>query len=293
MEEEQIDYSQINNQTESIEPFKVYVRIRPLQEEKEFKTDYHHLVLKRSILNIIKVNKSQDQITVLNPCSQVQESRREKVFNFQNIFTEKSKNTEISHKIVPSLIDNTINGFNSTIITYGVTGSGKTHTMFGSLFNQYEEKGICIYAVELLFEKLIQTKENFKIKASYLEIYNENVIDLLKDKCPKPGAYFAENLLIIEDPVKGILVPGLNEYNIESLDDLKKLINIGNSKRTMAPTDKNQFSSRSHAILQITINQYKTESTTNEVINTCSKLLLVDLAGWNRKRNKSSRRTKH
>jgi len=135
--------------------------------------------------------------------------------------------------------------------------------------------GICVYAVDYLFSKIdaIQDK-NFHIKISYLEIYNEQVIDLLVEKS-------SSNLMIVEDIQKGILVPDLTEYDVKSSRELISLIIKGNSKRTMAPTGENQFSSRSHAILQIVIEQKTKIRDLKEEILT-SKFLLVDLAGSER-----------
>jgi len=79
------------------------------------------------------------------------------------------------------------------------------------------------------------------MKVSYLEIYNEQVRDLLSDKC--------SNLMIVEDPVKGVIVPDINEFLVCSAEELASLIYAGNLRRTMAPTLANLVSSRSHAIL--------------------------------------------
>lgn len=115
-------------------------------------------------------------------------------------------------------------------MAYGVTGTGKTHTMFGDIYNQLNfEKGICIYGVDNLFEIINNSmNKDFKIKINYLEIYNEQVIDLLVDK--------SDNLMIIEDPVKGITVPELTEYIVSNSQQVINLIMKGNSRRTMAPT---------------------------------------------------------
>ena len=184
-------------------------------------------------------------------------------------------------------MDNVLNGYNSTVFAYGITGTGKTHTIFGDLqkymdFDSYEENlkltyemGICVYAVDYLFSKIDSNQEkDFKIKISYLEIYNEQVIDLLDEKS-------SNNLMIVEDIYKGILVPDLSEYNVKSNKELISLIMKGNSKRTMAPTGENLFSSRSHSILQIVIEQRtKVRDTKEEIL--ISKFLLVDLAGSER-----------
>ena len=135
--------------------------------------------------------------------------------------------------------------------------------------------GICVYAVDYLFSQInfSQNKE-FKIKISYLEIYNEQVIDLLVED--------SANLMIVEDSIKGITVPDLTEYNVKSSREVISFILKGNSKRILAETDDNLFSSRSHAILQIIIEQKKISKKNKNEEFILSKFLLVDLAGSER-----------
>ena len=170
------------------------------------------------------------------------------------------------------MVDSVLNGYNSTALAYGVTGAGKTYTMFGDIYSQVNnEKGICTYSIEYLFKQILNDENNksFKIKISYLEIYNEQVIDLLSKK--------TLSLMIIEDPIKGTVVPELSEYSVSSTSELINLIIQGNYERTMAATGQNQFSSRSHAILQIVVEQNKKDGQ-----SLYSKFLMVDLAGSER-----------
>lgn len=142
--------------------------------------------------------------------------------------------------------------------------------------NDYCEPGISIYLLQDLF-KIITSQEfsskDFSIKLSYLEIYNEHIRDLLISN--------SENLMILEDPVKGVVVPDLSEYSISAVQDLIDYIQKGNHRRTMASTAQNQFSSRSHAIIQLTLEQKSKAKDINEEI-VSSKLSLVDLAGSER-----------
>jgi kinesin family protein 18/19 len=172
-----------------------------------------------------------------------------------------------------------MNGFNATALAYGVTGTGKTHTMFGDLHINLSlnEKGICIHAADHLFDMIRnETSKNFMVKINYIEIYNEQVIDLLVEKRHESN----DHLMIIEDPVKGVLVPEASEYTVTCIEEVMNLIQIGNSRRVMAPTSGNQFSSRSHAILQVIVEQRTNIGGKEEIIS--SKLLLVDLAGSER-----------
>lgn len=159
-----------------------------------------------------------------------------------------------------------------------MTGAGKSYTMFGSVEGGSFEKepGITIILLNDLF-KIINSEDlsfkDFFIKLSYLEIYNEHIRDLLVGS--------SENLMILEDPMRGVVVPDLSEYSINSVQDLTDHIQKGNGRRTLASTSLNQFSSRSHAIIQLTLEQRtRVKSPVDEVI--CSKLSLVDLAGSER-----------
>lgn len=108
---------------------------------------------------------------------------------------------------------------------------------------------------------------------SYLEIYNEQVVDLMVET--------SQNLMILEDMNKGIIVQDLSEYTVQNSTELLQLIITGNSRRFMAATGQNQFSSRSHAILQVNVEQRKKLDGTREEVMS-SKFLMVDLAGSER-----------
>ena len=153
-----------------------------------------------------------------------------------------------------------------------MTGAGKTHTMLGSTLVQKTEMGIVYLAVDDCISLLQSKRSEFTLKLSYLEIYNEHVRDLLGS---------GENLMVVEDPLKGVLIPSLKEFEITSSSVAKDIIDAGNSIRVMASTSANQFSTRSHAVLQINLEQKSIDS---NGINTilCSKLCLIDLAGSER-----------
>eukprot|EP00357_Protocruzia_adherens_P037863 CAMPEP_0114973612 /NCGR_PEP_ID=MMETSP0216-20121206/1059_1 /TAXON_ID=223996 /ORGANISM="Protocruzia adherens, Strain Boccale" /LENGTH=129 /DNA_ID=CAMNT_0002334139 /DNA_START=408 /DNA_END=794 /DNA_ORIENTATION=- len=125
--------------------------------------------------------------------------------------------------------------------------------MHGDLYGVSNgDKGVCILTMEDMFRRIIAMKERreFKIRLSYLEIYNEHVKDLLVEAHEEPS-----NLMIVEDPNRGVFVPNLSEHVISTVTDVMNLIIRGNENRTMAPTGANIFSSRSHAILMLNIEQ--------------------------------------
>ena len=261
-----------------VEPFKVYVRIRPfLDKEMSQLTQLsnedpiNNKNLTKSILAV-----ENNTLYLKDPYNGELYGKNVKAFSFDSIFNEKDDNKSIFNKIIKKLVDNILNGYNSTALAYGVTGTGKTHTMFGDIYQSgSNEKGICMYAVDYLFNKINkESDKSFITKMSYLEIYNEQAIDLLTEN---PSS---EGIMIVEDPNKGVIVPELTQINVSKSSDVLNYIILGNKRRTMGPTGVNQFSSRSHAILEISVEQRANNKSKEEVLN--SKLLLVDLAGSER-----------
>jgi len=155
-------------------------------------------------------------------------------------------------------------GYNSSIILYGVTGSGKTHTAFGNLAQQgSKDKGIIFYSLIDLF-----SDTSSRVYLSYLEIYNEKVADLLGDK---------DDLVVLEDGKGDATVPDLNVLKVQRFEEVIELVMKGNQKRKTAQTNCNEFSSRSHAIIMLILER----EIGNGLIQR-SKLSIVDLAGSER-----------
>lgn len=164
------------------------------------------------------------------------------------------------------LADNFLSGINSTVFAYGITGAGKSFTMFGKA----GEEGLP-GLIELVFEYLcgeVGQQDNVRLALSYMEIYNEQVFDLLKQK--------SENLQIQDDPVLGVVVSDLEEVEVQNARQAQNYIEQGNQRRVIAETKANEFSSRSHAIVQISMERSLGESVLT------AKLSLVDLAGSER-----------
>ena len=192
-----------------IEPFKVYVRIRPLLPN-ERKLVYNENLKGKKIPYQI-VNSDNNTVLLKDPNNPELYGQNVKSFPFDKVFTEKDNNKFIFNTIIKNLVDNILQGYNSTALAYGVTGAGKTHTMFGDMLNininnnnnnintikinnnnnlnnNNFEEGICMYAVDYLFSKIsLLNNKVFTIKISYLELYNEQVIDLLTIKPSNEG----------------------------------------------------------------------------------------------------------
>ena len=281
---------EITNLVQSIdnisEPFKVYVRIRPFlpkEYQKLRRNNSTSLITNQfqvqnnkniQILNSIFIVNNKT-LYVLDP---KHNNPQEKKYYFNKIFTEQEKNKDVFEQAIKPTINNVINGYNSTTLAYGVTGTGKTHTIFGDLALSNGEDGVAIKACEYLFNKLNKEyfSDDYEIKVSYIEIYNENVIDLLNNENENIS------LMIIEDPNKGVYVHNIKEFIINNTNELKKLICQGNKRRTMAPTNQNKFSSRSHAILQLSLKRKTYNEKNNNFDIYYSKFLIVDLAGSER-----------
>lgn len=228
----------------------------------------------KNILIIIKV-------WVLDPDSLDLLSKKDRGYDFDEIFDENSDNKLVYKSISPILL-RVSSGFNGTIFAYGMTGSGKSHTMFGDI-------NLNPGVIPQLVSELFQTQSHNSIRLSYLEIYNEHIHDLLIEK--------SGSLMIFEDPTRGFFVADLSRMEIHSMSEMINYIMKGNERRVMAATSANAFSSRSHAIIQLWIetsesnenmtlskekffDEKKSQSSGKNIFT--SKLSLIDLAGSER-----------
>lgn len=173
-----------------------------------------------------------------------------------------------------TVVEETLAGFNCTIFAYGQTGTGKTHTMEGDIYSE-ENAGIVPRSVRAILEQLETKGSEFTIRVSFLELYNEELQDLLttdasaKDK----GA-----LRLCEDVKKGVVCQNLEEITVLNVNDIFEILKRGIKQRQTAATLCNKNSSRSHSIftMKIMIKEMNVEG--EEVIRN-GQLNLVDLAG--------------
>ncbi|XP_028286908.1 kinesin-like protein KIF22 [Parambassis ranga] len=189
-------------------------------------------------------------------------------YHFDVFHGEQTTQQEVFLTSVKPILPHILNGQNASVFAYGPTGAGKTHTMLGSA----KEPGVIPRAVREVFN-LVKAKDegeewDYKIGMSYLEIYNEKVLDLLSPN--------SQDLPIREDKDKNILIPGLTHTIITSFLDFDKHFVPATLNRTTASTKLNQRSSRSHAILLIKV--VRTRRVPPQRQQT-GKLYLVDLAG--------------
>uniref|UniRef100_A0A670YI69 plus-end-directed kinesin ATPase n=1 Tax=Pseudonaja textilis TaxID=8673 RepID=A0A670YI69_PSETE len=167
-------------------------------------------------------------------------------------------------------------GYNVCIFAYGQTGAGKSYTMMGK--QEENQAGIIPQLCEDLFEKINDNSNeemSYSVEVSYMEIYCERVRDLLNPK--NKG-----NLRVREHPLLGPYVEDLSKLAVTSYTDIADLMDAGNKARTVAATNMNETSSRSHAVFTIVFTQKKHDAETNLSTEKVSKISLVDLAGSER-----------
>ncbi|XP_068453456.1 kinesin-like protein KIF1B isoform X8 [Clinocottus analis] len=183
----------------------------------------------------------------------------------------------VYNDIGKEMLAHAFEGYNVCIFAYGQTGSGKSYTMMGR--QEEGQEGIIPMLCEDLFEKFNEdnNKEevSYSVEVSYMEIYCERVRDLLNPK--NKG-----NLRVREHPLLGPYVEDLSKLAVTSYTDIADLMDAGNKARTVAATNMNETSSRSHAVFTIVFTQKKHDSETDLTTEKVSKISLVDLAGSER-----------
>ena len=208
---------------------------------------------------------------------------KERSFTFDHVFDTRSQQEELSSDCVRPLIDSLFLGYNATIFAYGQTGSGKTYTMGSAAPGASETRGIIPRAISEIFERVsrLRATHRFQLRVSFLEIYNEEIRDLLPAEggaTPKGKGKAADNKLKISDANGVVVVPGLRAAKVEDAEGLASLLQGAVKVRATAATKCNEHSSRSHYVFRMAIKGRN--GTTNESID--GELNLIDLAGSER-----------
>lgn len=205
-----------------------------------------------------------------------------KTYTFDMVFGPSAKQIEVYRSVVCPILDEVIMGYNCTVFAYGQTGTGKTFTMEGERsadgeFTWEEDPlaGIIPRTLHQIFEKLSNNGTEFSVKVSLLEIYNEELFDLLSP-CPD----VTERLQMFDDPrnKRGVIIKGLEEITVHNKDEVYLILERGAAKRKTASTLMNAYSSRSHSVFSVTIHMKETTVDGEELVK-IGKLNLVDLAG--------------
>ena len=255
----------------------VCVRSRPLSYQEKQLSSYETIKIMDKMVILT------DPIEYNGPSSIFKNRNKDQTYAFDYAFDKFTTQKTVFDKSTKFLIDGVVNGYNATVFAYGATGAGKTYTMLGTDSNP----GIMVLTLEELFNKVNSFADReYKLKFWLLEIYNENIRDLLKFYKNENNKNALENtsneyLDLREDPEKGIIVSNITEISVNNSNDMLKILKRGNRNRTQESTGANETSSRSHAILQVSI-EYKEKNTGIDYQIKFSKLSLIDLAGSER-----------
>jgi hypothetical protein len=239
----------------------VAVRVRPLSSDEISKS-------RDSILELVTDDKTKLGIRNTN-------DGKTSGFKFHHVFTNEQQE-DVYSTLGRPLVENTLKGYNSCILAYGQTGSGKTHTMMGNHLD-LNMRGIIPRLIEELMgasrvgQHVIDNETILtEIEVSYLEIYNENIFDLINPS--------DQNLKLREHTEAGIYVEGLTRVSVVDPMECIRILDKGNKQRTTAATLMNDRSSRSHAVFSI----YWTKINVKTSKRLSAKVQLVDLAGSER-----------
>eukprot|EP00074_Homo_sapiens_P088514 XP_016864484.1 kinesin-like protein KIF3A isoform X2 [Homo sapiens] len=247
---------------ESCDNVKVVVRCRPLNE-REKSMCYKQAVSVDEMRGTITVHKTDSS------------NEPPKTFTFDTVFGPESKQLDVYNLTARPIIDSVLEGYNGTIFAYGQTGTGKTFTMEGVRAIP-ELRGIIPNSFAHIFGHIAKAEGDtrFLVRVSYLEIYNEEVRDLL-------GKDQTQRLEVKERPDVGVYIKDLSAYVVNNADDMDRIMTLGHKNRSVGATNMNEHSSRSHAIFTITIECSEKGIDGNMHVR-MGKLHLVDLAGSER-----------
>uniref|UniRef100_A0A069DXT9 Putative kinesin-like protein n=1 Tax=Panstrongylus megistus TaxID=65343 RepID=A0A069DXT9_9HEMI len=250
---------------------KVAVRVRPFNRRE----------LELGTQCVVEMDKLQ---TVLHQSATIDKLERKvpKTFAFDHCFnsidplsTGYASQEHVFDCLGTDILDNAFQGYNACIFAYGQTGSGKSYTMMGG----QESKGVIPRLCDSLFDRIAKcqsSEQSYKVEVSYMEIYNEKVHDLLD---PKPNK---QSLKVREHAVLGPYVDGLSLLAVSSFQDIDNLMAEGNKSRTVAATNMNCESSRSHAVFSVVLTQTLIDTGSGVSGERVSRMSLVDLAGSER-----------
>ncbi|KAM6156428.1 kinesin-like protein KIF19 [Erethizon dorsatum] len=243
----------------------VALRIRPLSEAEleEGATVIAHKVGDQAVVLMDPGEDPEDTLRA--------HRSRECTFIFDTVFDQRSSQEDVYSATIQHLVEGVISGYNATVFAYGPSGAGKTHTMLG----MDTEPGIYLQTLTDLFQAIEETRDNmdYSVSMSYLEIYNEVIRDLLN-----PSSGFLD---LREDSKGNIQIAGITEVSTLNAQEIMQLLTRGNRQRTQEPTATNKTSSRSHAVLQVTVRQrWRSPDLVEEVH--LGRLFMVDLAGSER-----------
>ncbi|KAL5209439.1 hypothetical protein ABZP36_005062 [Zizania latifolia] len=248
----------------------VVLRCRPLSEEEQ----------KSNVQSAISCNDLKREVTVLHSLFK----QTDKTFTFDRVFGPKAQQRAIYDHAVAPIVNDVLEGYNCTVFAFGQTGTGKTYTMEGEMRQKVGElsatAGVIPRAVRHIFDVLEARKADYSMKVTFLELYNEDITDLLatEDQSRFPEDRQKRAISLMEDGKGGAVIRGLEEIVVYSPSEIYSLLEHGSARRRTADTALNKQSSRSHAVFSIYIHVKET-TVGNQELMKCGRLNLVDLAG--------------
>uniref|UniRef100_A0A8C5CVS2 Kinesin motor domain-containing protein n=1 Tax=Gadus morhua TaxID=8049 RepID=A0A8C5CVS2_GADMO len=245
---------------------KVFVRVRPLTQDTGLTTDGdQNLCLTVTSNNTIRLHSKPEPRT----------------FTYDHVADMDVSQDSVFAGVAKNIVESCMNGYNGTIFAYGQTGSGKTFTMLGPSDSDNftdELRGVIPRSFEYLFSlinKEVERSKSFLCKCSFIEIYNEQIYDLLDSA--------SATLFLRENIKKGVFVEGAVEKFVTSASEAYQVLSMGWRNRRVASTSMNRESSRSHAVFTMAL---ESKETVNKLVNIrTSQLNLVDLAGSERQKD--------
>ncbi|XP_071417456.1 kinesin-like protein KIF15 isoform X1 [Pithys albifrons albifrons] len=260
--------SSLNSPSVEGDAIKVFVRVRPPSDRTALTSGDQGLCLSVLSSNTIRLHSKPEP----------------KIFTFDYVANTETTQESVFSSVAKNIVESCMNGYNGTIFAYGQTGSGKTFTMMGPSDSDnftHSLRGVIPRSFEYLFFLIEREKEkagsgkSFLCKCSFIEIYNEQIFDLLDSA--SAGLFLREHIK------KGVFVDGAVEQVLSSAAEAYQVLTTGWRNRRVASTSMNRESSRSHAVFTITVESMEKN---NEVVNIRSSLLnLVDLAGSERQKD--------
>ncbi|GAQ78172.1 armadillo repeat-containing kinesin-like protein [Klebsormidium nitens] len=197
---------------------------------------------------------------------------------YDTVLPDHASQKKVYETVTQPVVESVLQGYNGTVLAYGQTGTGKTHTLANIGLEDKSARGMMVRAVEDLFEKAVaDTEYNTSIKLSYVQMYMEMVQDLLRPE--------NANITLYEDPdTKEVTMPGVEEVMLDNLDHCISIMEVASKSRVVANQKMNASSSRSHALMILTVLRQPKDADKGEniVLLRRGKLYLADLAGSER-----------
>ncbi|KPA79716.1 putative kinesin [Leptomonas pyrrhocoris] len=257
------------------ENFRVAVRVRP-----PLPRELHGY---RPFVDVVQITAAHENTITLCDALDTEDGRAavysRQSYAFDRVYSAAATQEEVYERSARPAVLSVLEGYNATLMAYGQTGTGKTYTMEG--FTNEEERGIIPRAVEDVFAYIHEKRSasadtKFLVRASYMQIYNEVISDLLE--APNPSLGTRSSLGVRHTPQRGVYVDGLSEWVVRTPEDVYGLIAKGTAQRATSATRLSELSSRSHAIFTIVVEAMEGDEA-SPLAYRFGKLHIVDLAG--------------